>query len=225
MSLSTCFGSNWPSSGWWLRNTNCAKFTIDTVFVWATANADLKAISKVTYGLHVESVNTFRSGSHVSHFLGWARSGIVFAVGKTQVYWPHTHLSPSSLRWRTFTWSSQIPPAPQRHRFANASARYLSSSWVIRTSGFPQWLRSGTVSQMRVLITFLAVEWYAHPVFRKRVNECGTVTSITAASSTEEMTDVWTGPYSQERRRQGKRYTLPACKVARPVKDQNSTII
>jgi hypothetical protein len=47
-------------------------------------------------------------GSHVSHFLLWARSGIVFTVGKTQVYWPHTHLSPSSLRWRTFTWSPQI---------------------------------------------------------------------------------------------------------------------
>jgi hypothetical protein len=29
---------------------------------------------------------TFRPGSHVSHFLGRARSGIVFAVGKTQVY-------------------------------------------------------------------------------------------------------------------------------------------
>jgi hypothetical protein len=57
---------------------------------------------------------------------------------KTQVYWPHTHLSPSSLRWRTFTWSPQIPPAPQRHRLANASVHYLSSSWVIRTSGFPQ---------------------------------------------------------------------------------------
>jgi hypothetical protein len=27
------------------------------------------------------------------------------------------------------------------------------------------------------------------------VNECGTVTCVTAVSSTEEMTDVWTGPY------------------------------
>jgi hypothetical protein len=80
-----------------------------------------------------------RPGSHVSHFLGRARSGIVFAAGKTQVYWPHTHLSPSPLRWRTFTWSQQIPPPPQRHRLANASAHYLPSSWVIRTSGFPQW--------------------------------------------------------------------------------------
>jgi hypothetical protein len=29
---------------------------------------------------------------------------------------------------------------------------------------------------------------------RTHVNECGTVTCVTAASSTEEMTDVWTGP-------------------------------
>jgi hypothetical protein len=53
-------------------------------------------------------------GSHVSHFLGRARSGIVFAAGKAQVHWPHIHLSPSSLRWPTFTWSPQIPPASQR---------------------------------------------------------------------------------------------------------------
>jgi hypothetical protein len=68
----------------------------------------------------------------------------------------------------------------------------------------PSGLRSGTVSQMRVLITFLAVEWYARPVFRKHVrmdvwthtdansrthvNECGTVMCVTAANSTEEMT-------------------------------------
>jgi hypothetical protein len=57
-------------------------------------------------------------------------------------------------------------------------------------------LRSGTVTQMRVLITFPAVEWYARPVFRTHVNECGTVTCVTAASSTEEMTDVWTWPNS-----------------------------
>jgi hypothetical protein len=64
------------------------------------------------------------------------------------VYWPHTHLSPSSLRWRSFTWSPQVPPAPQRYRFANASAHYLSSSWVILTPGFPQtceWVWYGDV--------------------------------------------------------------------------------
>jgi hypothetical protein len=141
------------------RRANC---TIEVILFWVY----VKWVTVKFLGI--------RPGSHVSHFLGRGRSGIVFAVGKTQVYWPHTHMSPSSLRWRTFTWSPQIPPAPQRHRLANASAHYLSNSWVIRTSGFPQ-----TDANSRTY-----------------VNECGTVTCVTAASSTEEMTDVWTGPKS-----------------------------
>jgi hypothetical protein len=105
---------------------------------------------------------SLRPGSHVSHFIGRARSGIVFAVGKTQVYWPHTHLSASSLRWRTFSCSPQIPPAPQRF-------------WLYRSISLDVWTQTDANS-------------------RTHVNECGTVTCVTAASSNEEMTDVWTGP-------------------------------
>jgi hypothetical protein len=36
--------------------------------------------------LDVVATGVVRPGSHVSHFLGRARNGIVFAVGKTQVY-------------------------------------------------------------------------------------------------------------------------------------------
>jgi hypothetical protein len=141
-----------------------------------------------------EQDRRFRPSSHVSHFLERARSGIVLAVGKTQVYWPNTYLSPSSLRWRTFTWSPQIPPAPKRHRLANASAHYFSSSWVIRTSGFPhtcEWVWYGDVRHRSELDR--GNDW--------RVNRAlGPVhTSVkydAAASSPEEMTDVWTGPYS-----------------------------
>jgi hypothetical protein len=122
----------------WTSSASCGKLCalpVKCEFICATYGHTPRR----SVGSDFNSVTvTLWLGSHVSHFLGRARGGIVFAVGKTQVYWPHTHLSPSSLRWRLFTWSPQIPPAPQRHRLANASSHYLSGSWVIRTSVFTQ---------------------------------------------------------------------------------------
>jgi hypothetical protein len=73
-------------------------------------------------------------------FSGRARSDIVFAVEKTQVYWPHTHLSPSSLRWRTFMWSPQIPPAPSLWMSELKLMRIPAHMWmnVVRWRTSPQ---------------------------------------------------------------------------------------
>jgi hypothetical protein len=89
---------------------------------------------------HDAAVNSVSPSSHVSHFLGRARSGIVFAVGKTQVYWTHTHLSPSSLRWRTFTWSPQILPAPSLWMSELKLMRIPAHMWmsVVRWRASPQ---------------------------------------------------------------------------------------
>jgi hypothetical protein len=63
-----------------------------TLRVTASANSHYlteELTQLLSYQQSRDNVGTpvgFRPGSHVSHFLGRARSGIVFAVGKTQVY-------------------------------------------------------------------------------------------------------------------------------------------